>query len=357
MCTSIVSGDNEIHFLTYYYNYHYNSEFMWKEVTEGDAASEIVSEYKQSLLYSCKASVRVKSSSTVLQIRRMTRLALRFVRARSLSPVVDSLLRFSACAPHICMDLVDIRKSEDDEGDDDQDRTDLDCSGKTKWSMMQKVSASFAQLLAYSCNRCHADGFSRVLIPYAVGNHWNMIIVDIVERTALLFEPNGLRYASENPRPTQVLSRAVQSASRWTSLLERVRVCGGEGVQTALGLETRTVYGSRIISQKMGLPICGAVIFWVVSEWMGKGANMRFDDFIELLLSEIDKDKPLHVQRVTTFLKSLNSRMRETYASEMDRALRADFRYFPAPKGANYIHIRVGKGESKLQARYCISGM
>ena len=79
------------------------------------------------------------------------------------------------------MDLIDLRYSE-------VDNPDLDCSGKEKWSMMQKASASFAQLIAYSSNRCHADGFSRVLIPYAVEKHWNMIVVDVGEKVALLFE-------------------------------------------------------------------------------------------------------------------------------------------------------------------------
>ena len=327
-------------------------------------ATQIVHEYKQSLLYSCRASVRVKwilpSSTADAQVHmpsyqdrnEVTKLVLRFVRARSLSPVIDTLIRFSACAPHVCMDLIDLRYSE-------VDNPDLDCSGKEKWSMMQKASASFAQLIAYSSNRCHADGFSRVLIPYAVDKHWNMIVVDVGEKAALLFEPNGVRYAAQNPHPTQVLERTIHAASKWTPLLETVRVCGGEGVQTALGLETQTVHhgreGSHVITKRLGLPICGAVIFWVMSEWMGKGANMRFDDFVDLLLNDIDREKALHVQKVTFFLQSLNAKMHQTYASDIDSALRKDFQHIPVPVGTLNIRVRVGQRNAHLDKKYAVT--
>lgn len=165
---------------------------------------------------------------------------------------VRDRVRDAICIPHLPIDF----------------RHTLTPSDRAR-TIRQKWKFSLQDALAHVLDVCSAE-YDGALLAFSVRSagaaqpdHMNMIYVafggdDGARATCHLFEPNGEQYARSSTDGMPRLERA------WAAALQRrqdaahdpqVRLCGGTGVQTALGTRSVQQVGSARVTTRRGYAV------------------------------------------------------------------------------------------------------
>jgi hypothetical protein len=184
--------------------------------------------------------------------------------------------------------------------------------------------------MIYTLVRCKLDRqkFEGALLPLAIStasddDHANMIYLDFRQRQVrcYLFEPNGITFARTYPDGIQRVRQAWNDVRRTLKDIKKgVRLAGGSGIQTKLGLK------SGFVTQ--GFAICGAITFWVFIEWVNSGV-LSFEKFEKLLMMKIGRSEKARVEvqlRVLDFIRKVRQNVEKNYGQKLRKALKKDMK-------------------------------
>lgn len=295
----------------------------------------IEKEYILSLLgggISTSSNIAVKSKcrrEASMKLNKLVNTALKDV-SRSLSlrqaqPMTDIVLRDTQekiCVPHL--------SSTFDKTTGTLSAKDLKALRKNKWTAAQKGTLSLSQAMIYTIVRCKLDRrkFRGAVLPFTVSttssdDHANMIYLDFQGNrvTCYLFEPNGVMFARTYPSGTKRVRQAWRDVAKSLGRINpEVQFAGGSGLQTELGLKSRFT--------KQGFAICGAITFWVFTEWIDSGVQ-SFSDFERALMAKIRVSEKARMEvqlRVLHFIRKVRKHVEKSYTKRLVRALNRDMK-------------------------------
>ena len=221
---------------------------------------------------------------------------------------VRDRVRDAICIPHLPIDF----------------RHTLTPSDRAR-TIRQKWKFSLQDALAHVLDVCSAE-YDGALLAFSVRSagaaqpdHMNMIYVafggdDGARATCHLFEPNGEQYARSSTDGMPRLERA------WAAALQRrqdaahdpqVRLCGGTGVQTALGTRSVQQVGSARVTTRRGYAVCGAVTWWMFVEWLCSDSRAEpYMDFEAARIDELEGSadaRATHAASLRSFITSMRS--------------------------------------------------
>jgi hypothetical protein len=196
-------------------------------------------------------------------------------------------------------------------------------------TIRQKWKFSLQDALAHVLDVCSAE-YDGALLAFSVRSggaaqpdHMNMIYVAFGGEgdeggkgdegaTCHLFEPNGEQYA----RSTDGMQRLERA---WAAALQRqgaahdpqVRLCGGTGVQTALGTRSVAQVGSTRVTTRRGYAVCGAVTWWMFVEWLC--SDSRAEPYVDFEAARVDElegsgdARATHAASLRAFITSMRA--------------------------------------------------
>jgi hypothetical protein len=209
------------------------------------------------------------------------------------------------------------------------------------------------------------------LIPYSVHSentletdHANMIFLDFSNREIRchLFEPNGSQFTRKYPSGIRRLREAweqVVVALKEHRLDDTVHIIGADiespGIQTLLGrysrATTRTSTGTTVAITRNGYAICGAITYWMFTEWIKTSPLGTFDSFYRRAINEIGEKREVYQRQILTFIRTVREEMEQNYESAVKKALDKDLQRIegslqkleiPTNSAVIKLHIRAG---------------
>lgn len=258
--------------------------------------------------------------------------AAHLLAVRAAQPLLDLLVRRSdsVCAPHVAHRF------------ERTVPTDAWLPTDRKWTIDEKASASLAEALLYTAARCVATRFDWAVLEFHVladaraadqheRGHTNVLLVPTRTSTAgrqpvMLLEPNGAAFADRTdalPRLREALAAvAGVSPDAFESVPTLVDTAG---VQYELGFAPDGTYDA--------LPICRAVAYWTLHEWIVAGTPSALSQFCATLVHAIRANRAHARSVIVEFMRWARETLDERGADgrsrlgvALDHAVQVDLR-------------------------------
>lgn len=327
------------------------------------------------------------------------------INIRSTQPLVDVVLRnaraiSTICMPHLRQDFF-LKHSSSLHS---QSFSLQELSTK-KWNILQKGSLSLDDSLLYLMLRClmyplqniknktiktmgglfnnhysskkiyrrsqsySSSLFKGALLPIHVkttsssdSTHANMIFIYFNisdnQRSAspicYLFDPNGTSFIKKHHPSTishlqkswDYVYKQFQYHFPFVKINKTIRVIGGEGIQTLLGIKevqtTRTLTGYKKTIKKQGFPICGSITYWIFIKWL-LSHDENYEDFEKNFIKTIYNSKSQYQLEVLDFIKKIRKQMEESYKINVTNSIMKDSKliqkYINILKRKKYSHV------------------
>ena len=282
-------------------------------------------------------------------------LLLDVVNLRHMQPVLDPLLRDlgeTVCVPHVGSQRIQLPPT--------PPTAPRPMDYGKKLGIVGKIKFTYVEAICYTLMRCFVVGhYTGALLPVGVDaanapGHQNMTYFHCnrAARTihCYLFDPNG----TDSPPGKDAVAAVWGAVVAWwekeltsnpaipgasLQVVAGVQLLGGYGVQTRLGLKMKWQEGNRTFTSYRGDPICGAITYWMFTQWV-RHVNRypAYDTFEQHILETIDgseENRLIYQRQVHAFVAGYRKEVEATYEAKLRTILDEDMlqvgQHLPTP--------------------------